>query len=274
MTKLQNLKPTDIIFSEKTEPGVFRAKNGWYVKSIRTDSMGKVQLYNPQNEPVGEPKYSWQSIETGQDWTVYLLYYVTRYGRDMDDPTIWSPAHFPRGTIVFAEAIGDRSDGPQFFTVDRVIQNGVKSFVIEAMELQEEEGHFKGQPHSFNLHWVTGIMYRPAEQGYSESPQRTFESSSVPEYMDLYDYLRWFARNFAPEHASFYNSRLDECKALKRLKAMGLVKKNGHFYEVKTKEATKFLKKNMHWALTTVKQALKEEQEDNDRYYNSLEDSF
>jgi hypothetical protein len=268
MPQLKNLKSTDIIFTEKTEPGLYVAKNGWYAKQL--DNL-QIQLFNPQGEPVSESRYGWEDFDTGEDWTVFFLSFADRYGRSIDAVTKWNPAHFPRGTIVFVDSLAYSCDEDrrQFYTVDKIIQNGGHSFVIEAMEVNDEEGSFKGRPESFNINWVTGIMYRPPVSGVvTEEPVSAYDYPGA--MSDSRDFFTWLTHNHPHPFKKHPVQWVNYDKALKRLMSMNLATSSGWEYRIKTKEAAKFLKKNPHWMFMTVKEVEKQEAEEYERLNSSF----
>lgn len=275
MPKL-NTTPNTVVFTEKVKPGVFTTVSGW---SIRREDNGDgwyvYQLYDPAGNAVGESTFLIKDNWSERFPDIRLVSYYERYGREMDQPVKWGPAHFPRGTIVYAESVGHGNTGPEFATVSRVIQNGAKSFIIEAMETISEEGSHKDQPRSFNICWVTGIMHRPVETGRTEAYVKHEDPKHPSKVCGLYSFLNWMYRYQLPQPVSYYSPGIDFDKAIKRLKAMGLLKVNPDArrpdystYLVKTREAMKFLKKNPHWMLHTIDTAWKDELAEMERVYD------
>lgn len=275
------LKPNQKLFKEHHSiPYLFHTDDGWKIEpGVQEDGVSKCYtLYNPAGEVEDVANYDIYSLLRPKDksWTPKFLTFYLRHGRDRTQAVKWSPAHFTPGTVVQTEGLPGTKDGT--FTVKAVIQNGPSSFIIETFNLIEE-GYFKGEPVTFNISYVKNIVSRPAGKvKISHSNYRSMTMHQCPMHgkgLITLDGLTAMVYAYAKEtgYHVYNGGSIDHSKLLRRLKQMSLVhSENGYEFIIKHQAAFKFLKKNLHWAFCTIKEAEKIEQEYMDKAMDIQDD--
>lgn len=280
MSAFIKLNTREVPFKQQPD-GTFTSKTGYIIREVPRPDTGEPvpdwrsetvwQLVNPEGEVIDTSDYG-IGFSLPDDQVPRRVY--------IDHSRIrvkWSPAHFTKGTVVrVCPTISEGENGSKLFTVDHVIQNGPSSFCINTTEIKQD-GHLKGEVVGFNIDHVKEIVHRPAGivkvVQYSSNLKDVVNSGKYVTLNQLFDLL--LAGPACNSATDTPGTCFDAEKLLKRLKGMGLVKREiadvGDYVmmanKIKRREALKFIRKNPHWCRETVKAAVAADQAMWEDYY-------
>jgi hypothetical protein len=157
--------PKKRVFKEYT-PGTYTSADGWTITTEQVEgaTLDLLVLRNEKGEKVDE-SYFFDSLE--DTLKLERFSYLQRTGRTgkTDHDLKFSPNHFPEGTVVeVSDSVAHRQDVPggcaepiTHFTVNRVVQNGPRSFVLEMKEERLNLDRTMLEPHTYNIGHVARI---------------------------------------------------------------------------------------------------------------------
>lgn len=288
MAKIEYLENHRVFF--QIEEFKFKSKDGWIIETHQASddftSIRSAILIQPD----GTSKHMEFAFHIGEETCddgkkIQIVTHLRRYGRSIKNNIKIGPAHLPKGTVFTISGFrinDDEEPMPATHTVESIMMNGPGSCVIKTTDVRQS-GYFKGEALCFNIGYVDEILYRP-----SISKDTVFVSEKLREhsldltgrYVLIRDLERYIYYRLSP--AEYNGRRFNSEKLIKRLEAMGMVKRSQNNLEedrwsecsrtyIDRARAIKFLKKNPHWAFLTIKESSRLEQEEWNACY-SMED--
>ena len=181
------------------------------------------------------------------------------------------PEHFPKGTV--AEIKVTESE-PKLFTVDHILQNGARSFIIVS---PDDDLSFPGinMKKMVNIYWVTKIISR----GTGNLDIRTYSQySAVYDKNPRYGITSWNILQIVGPIVSEYLGKydmLDNKKLADRLFSSHILKPSrtdDYYmkYTVNKKRLKKHIKRLVPHCLIPIKKILSEEKAKNERLCQDL----
>lgn len=217
---------------------------------------------------------------------ISILSYFDQKGRNSDMEVKIGAGHLTVGTRVLAVPSCDRNAVADVYGVMNVTRSVSGCWVVETFERKFVDPGIEGvEPYwehfTFNIDKIEAILKRPTENGPAHSPSELVIKFPewVPRTRFIDESCFMSAVTAGMEGTAFESRSPNYGKMMKRLKAMGMIKtvkakpfRRYSFDDVFTrkkpttfvdfKRAAAFLKKNPHWAFSTIKQSVE--------YYESL----
>lgn len=155
------------VFKEYT-PGIFKSSDGWSVIEAEKPEGASFALWIMRDD-LGNFVADFPFLSDLRERGFGTFFsYPTRTGRsgDTEHDIKFGPYHFPEGTVVEIRntaMIRDYKNPDEIpkttFTVNRVVQNGPRSFVLEMHDKQpDNRGTFANQPYAYNISHIVKIL--------------------------------------------------------------------------------------------------------------------
>ena len=247
------------------QPDVYRSKDGFTLKKVGEDWA----MFDPDSAEISDrAEYCSDYSFAGLPFMFVAISYEMKHGRPRWCPVRWSPAHFTKGTVVELETDRGQTytkiDQP-IYTVDEVVEVEPGNFALVFMET-EPGRRTEGERAIYNTAFVKRIISRPPgkaviRNNYQPSEDRIAAlaaNGADGNWMREQDFYCLAAEviDGKPEHFGVARV-IDELKLLDRMRQMGLAWRGANYqrYWIKFKPALKYLRKNPHWLLATIKES-------------------